>query len=97
IIQVITGHSFYGTYYHHFLPDLSASRPCGTADIQSHLHILSECPLYVEHQHTLLSASQDLSPAIILGTHKGLEALAEFIAASNAFHKTSALPPPLAT
>ncbi|KAF8512037.1 hypothetical protein BU17DRAFT_9119, partial [Hysterangium stoloniferum] len=60
----------------------------------SHLHILSECPLYEENQHTLLSASQDLSPAIILGTHKGLEALAEFIAAYNAFHKTSALPPP---
>ncbi|KAF8526912.1 hypothetical protein BU17DRAFT_33315, partial [Hysterangium stoloniferum] len=65
--------------------------------IQSHLHILSECPLYEEHRHTLLSASQDLSPAIILGTHKGLEALAEFIAASNAFRKTSAPPPPLAT
>ncbi|KAF8495350.1 hypothetical protein BU17DRAFT_103621 [Hysterangium stoloniferum] len=36
------------------------------------------------------TSSLNLSPAIILGTHKGLEALAEFIAASNAFRKTSA-------
>ncbi|KAF8512022.1 hypothetical protein BU17DRAFT_54281, partial [Hysterangium stoloniferum] len=49
IIQAIMGHSFYSTYYHCFLPDLPASCPCSTADIQSHLHILSECPLYEEH------------------------------------------------
>ncbi|KAF8529760.1 hypothetical protein BU17DRAFT_36363, partial [Hysterangium stoloniferum] len=63
------------------------SCPCGTKDIQSRLHILSECPLHKEHHHTLHTASQDISLPIILGTHKGLEALAEFIATSDAFQK----------
>ncbi|KAF8526604.1 hypothetical protein BU17DRAFT_40386, partial [Hysterangium stoloniferum] len=61
--------------------------PCSTEDIQSRLHIISECPLHEEHRHTLHTASQDISLPIILSTHKGLEALAEFIAASDAFQK----------
>jgi len=51
-------------------------------------YILSECPPYEEHRHLLSAASQDLSPAILLGSIKGLEALAAFIAASNALGKT---------
>ncbi|KAF8522922.1 hypothetical protein BU17DRAFT_44326 [Hysterangium stoloniferum] len=82
------GHGFIGTYYHLFLPDLPSSCPCGTSDIQFHLHILSECPLYEEHCHLLLATSQDLSPSTILRTHKGLTALAKFIDASNAFGKS---------
>ncbi|KAF8506444.1 hypothetical protein BU17DRAFT_57658 [Hysterangium stoloniferum] len=66
-------------------PDLPTSCPCGTEDIQSHLHILSKCPLHEEH--CLCTASQEISLPIILGTHKGLEALAEFIATSDAFWK----------
>ncbi|KAF8501177.1 hypothetical protein BU17DRAFT_102325 [Hysterangium stoloniferum] len=87
IIQAILGHRFFGAYYQFFLPNLPTSCPCGTEDIQSHLHILSESPLHEEHHHTLRTASQDLSLPIILGTYKGLEALAEFIAASDAFRK----------
>jgi hypothetical protein len=88
IIQTITGHGFLGAYYDRFLPDLPTTCPCSSTDIQSRLHILAECPLYEEHRHLLQAASQDLSLPIILGTHKGLEALAEFIAASDAFRKT---------
>ncbi|KAF8512676.1 hypothetical protein BU17DRAFT_53933, partial [Hysterangium stoloniferum] len=87
VIQAILGHGFFGAYYQCFLPDLPTSCPCGTEDIQSHLHILSECPLHEEHCHTLRTASQNISLPIIFGTHKGLEALAEFIATSDAFRK----------
>ncbi|KAF8526679.1 hypothetical protein BU17DRAFT_82904 [Hysterangium stoloniferum] len=86
-IQAILGHGFFGAYYQRLLPDLPTSCPCGTEDIQSRLHILSECPLHEEHRHTLRTASQDLSLPIILGTNKGLEALVEFTAASDAFRK----------
>ena len=88
IIQTITGHGFIGEYYSRFLPDVPAECPCDTVDTQTRAHILTDCPLLEEHRHLLSEASQDLSPAVILGTHKGLEALAEFIAASNAFGKT---------
>ncbi|KAF8519500.1 hypothetical protein BU17DRAFT_47654 [Hysterangium stoloniferum] len=88
VIQAITGHGFVGAYYHLFLPDHPSSCPCGTSDIQFRLHILSESPLYEEHRHLLLAASQDLSPSAILRTHKGLTALAKFIDASNAFGKS---------
>ncbi|KAF8512998.1 hypothetical protein BU17DRAFT_53689, partial [Hysterangium stoloniferum] len=88
VIQAITGHGFVGAYYHLFLPDLPSSCPCRTSDIQFCLHILYECPLYEEHRHLLLAASQDLSPSAILRTHKGLTALAKFIDTSNAFGKS---------
>ena len=88
IIQTITGHGFIGEYYSRFLPDIPAECPCETTDTQTRSHILTDCPLLEEHRHLLREASQDLSPAVILGTHKGLEALAKFITASNAFGKT---------
>ncbi|KAF8519870.1 hypothetical protein BU17DRAFT_47377, partial [Hysterangium stoloniferum] len=82
------GHGFFGEYYHQFFPDLPSSCSCGTAVIHSRLYILTECPLYEEHCHLLIDASQDLSPSAILRTHKGLTTLGKFIDASNTFGKT---------
>ena len=61
--------------------------PCGTVMTQTRSHILADCPDHEEHRGILAAASQDLSTPILLGTFKGLSALARFIAASNAFRK----------
>ncbi|KAM6489887.1 hypothetical protein JOM56_014699, partial [Amanita muscaria] len=84
IIHTILGHGFTGE--RRFLLDLPTECPCDTVLTQTRSRILSGCPLYEEHHHLLSAASHDLSPAILLGSFKGLEALVSFIAESNAFH-----------
>ena len=63
--------------------------PFGTIMIQTRSHILADCP---DNEDILTSTSQDLSLPILLGTFKGLSALARFVAASNAFRKTCPCP-----
>jgi ribonuclease HI len=88
VVQTILGHGFTGEFYQRFLPNLPSECPCGTVMTQTRSHILAECPEHEEHRDILASATQDLSIPILLGTLKGLAALARFIAASNAFRKT---------
>jgi hypothetical protein len=87
IVQTILGHGFTGEFYQRFLPNLPSECPCGTVMTQTRSHILADCPDHEEHRGILAAASQDLSTPILLGTFKGLSALARFIAASNAFRK----------
>ena len=47
-----------------------------------------DCGLYDEHRPILAKVSRDIAPQIVLGTRKGIEALAKFIAMSGAFTKT---------
>uniref|UniRef100_D8QKE3 Uncharacterized protein n=1 Tax=Schizophyllum commune (strain H4-8 / FGSC 9210) TaxID=578458 RepID=D8QKE3_SCHCM len=51
-------------------------------------HILQECPIYEQHRHILRKVSEDVALAEILGTPKGIDALARFLKKSGAFTKT---------
>ncbi|KAF8215362.1 hypothetical protein K438DRAFT_1801119 [Mycena galopus ATCC 62051] len=50
--------------------------------------VLRECQNYAQHRDLLRGASPKLSLPEILGTEKGLQALAKFLEASGAFMKT---------
>lgn len=87
LIQAMTGHGFIGEYYARFVRTEPTECPCG-AEPQTRRHILADCPRHDAHRHILRGASRSLSLPILLGTPKGLEAVAEFIRASGAFKKT---------
>ncbi|KIY50716.1 hypothetical protein FISHEDRAFT_24968, partial [Fistulina hepatica ATCC 64428] len=61
--------------------------PCG-AVLQTREHILRDCPRYEAHRHMLRKVSREVSPQVILGTGRGVDALAEFLEASGAFTNT---------
>ena len=87
LIQLITGHSFIGEYYRRFVPSESPECPCGEAPIQTRDHILIDCPLYDGARSHLRRASRSLCIPTLLGTYKGLKAVARFLTSSNAFSK----------
>jgi ribonuclease HI len=84
IVQCRTGHGYIGEYYSRMHIDEKIDCPCGE-DVQTREHILCECPSYNEHQYILKKVSRDVGIQEILGTKKGLEALAEFLEISGAF------------
>ncbi|KAI6154506.1 hypothetical protein EDD17DRAFT_1490039, partial [Pisolithus thermaeus] len=86
LIQCQTGHAFTGKYYSSFVPTKSISCPCGK-HIQMQEHILMLCPVYEPNHDLLCSASEDLVISDILGTAKGIEALAKFLKETDAFKK----------
>jgi hypothetical protein len=96
ITQVISGHAFLGEYYRRFVPTEPVACPCG-AILQTREHILRECHLFNHARHHLREASDTLSLPILLGSPKGLAAVAKFLDSSNAFVKTAdhPAPPPL--
>ncbi|KAJ7621798.1 hypothetical protein DFH06DRAFT_991444, partial [Mycena polygramma] len=55
--------------------------------LQTRKHLLHECPRYEGQQHNLREVSRDISLPEILGTKKGIEALAEFLDKLGAFTK----------
>ncbi|KAL1665956.1 RnaseH domain, transposon factor [Schizophyllum commune] len=77
----------YGRYYKDFVPSESVDCPCGES-IQTRPHVLQDCPIYEPHRHILRGVSEDVAPAEILGTPKGIDALARFLKKSGAFTKT---------
>ncbi|KAH7335674.1 hypothetical protein B0J17DRAFT_550443, partial [Rhizoctonia solani] len=81
------GHSFFGEYYCRFVPLESPECPCGEAPIQTRDHILIDCPLYNGPRSHLRGASCSLCIPTLLGTYKGLKAIACFLASSDAFSK----------
>ncbi|KAJ1308145.1 hypothetical protein OPQ81_003863 [Rhizoctonia solani] len=87
LIQLISGHSFMGEYYLHFVPSEPVKCPCGEASIQTCDHILIDCLLYNEARRHLRSASPSLCIPTLLGTYKGLRAVAWFLSNCNAFSK----------
>jgi hypothetical protein len=93
ITQVITGHSFCGQYYRRFVPSESVACPCGKK-LQTREHILRECPLHNHARHHLQEVSGTLSLPVLLGSPKGLAAVARFLDSSAAFIKTSTRPAP---
>jgi hypothetical protein len=93
ITQVITGHAFSGEYYRRFVPSESVACPCGK-NLQTREHILRECPLHEHARHHLRKVSGTLSLPVLLGSPKGLAAVASFLNSSAAFVKTSTRPEP---
>ncbi|KAI6130664.1 hypothetical protein EDD16DRAFT_1470040, partial [Pisolithus croceorrhizus] len=81
-----TGHAFVGEYYSSFVPSETTSCPCGE-HIQTREHILAMCPTFESNRDTLRSPSEDLVITDILGTEKGIEALADFLKETDAFKK----------
>ena len=94
LVQCRTGHAYTGEFRHTFLP-LSPDPincPCDNATLETRSHILCECPRYNEHRKMLEKASKHLSLPVLLGTNRGIKALAKFLAKSGAFTRTGNLP-----
>ena len=95
VLQCRTGHVYTGEFRQSFLP-LSPDPthcPCNNEILETRNHIIRECPRYTRECNILSKASQALALSEILGTTHGIEALAEFIAKSNAFTRTGGPPP----
>ncbi|KAG6898895.1 hypothetical protein C0993_003093 [Termitomyces sp. T159_Od127] len=54
---------------------------------QTQEHIIKECPKYEEQRHILEEADAQVELGVLLGTTKGLEAMAKFLAKTGAFTK----------
>jgi ribonuclease HI len=94
VIQCRTGHSYTGEFRQAFLPlspDPTAC-PCDPETLETRNHILRECPRFAQHHHILKKVSRDIVLSDILGTKKGIAALADFIHKSGAFTRTGAAP-----
>jgi ribonuclease HI len=89
LIQVITGHAFFGNYYKRFRPMDPTSCACDNYTLQTREHVICDCPLFNHARYLLREVSPTLSLPVILGTQKGLAALAKFLATSSAFVKAS--------
>ena len=87
LTQCRTGHGYTGEFYRRFVPDESSDCPCGEP-LQTREHIIRDCARYEAHRDVLRKVSATLSLPEILGTRKGLEALAAFLEKSGAFTKT---------
>ena len=95
VLQCRTGHAYTGEFRQFFLP-LSpdpTSCPCDNETLETRTHILVDCPRYDEHRGILEKASKHLSIPVLLGTTKGITALAKFIQKSGAFSRTGTPPP----
>ena len=87
VIQCRTGHGFTGEYYRIHVPNEPDDCPCG-APFQTRQHILQDCPRYEAARHILRRESEHIDLPTILGTEKGINALAKFLEQSGAFTKT---------
>lgn len=83
-----SGHGFFGEYYAKFVPSENSSCPCGMRH-QTRAHILTECPLYADHHHLLSDAVPSMHIPDLIGTDKGISAVAEFLRNTGAFTKTN--------
>jgi hypothetical protein len=88
-IQVATGHAFTGEFRSRFFPDQPTGCPCSRIRVQTRLHILQECHLHERHRHLLRDVSPTLSLPVLLGSPKGLSAVAAFLAKTSAFRPTA--------
>jgi len=91
LLQCCTGHGYAGDFYAKLKPGTDPSCLCGES-FQTHTHILRECHLYKDHRYILRKISPSIYPPDILGTQKGVEALAEFLSKSNAYTRSGTGP-----
>ena len=100
VLQCRSGHAYTGEFRQSFLPlspDPTACQ-CDNETLESRSHILIECPRYDQHRNILEKASKYIALPVLLGSDKGIKALAKFIHKSGAFSRTGtpfvAPPPP---
>ncbi|TFY53155.1 hypothetical protein EVJ58_g9608 [Rhodofomes roseus] len=87
-----TGQGYFGEYYRYHVPsEPDDDCPCG-APFQTRKHILQDCPRYEPSRYLLRAVSEQVDLPTILGTEKGIAALAKFIERSGAFMKTGEPP-----
>ena len=89
VTQARTGHGYFGEYYLAHNIQEPSNCPCGT-DLQTRDHILFKCEIHEEHGHLINKVTPDHKLTTILGTKKGIDALAEFVRESRAFQKRKA-------
>jgi hypothetical protein len=90
VLQCRSGHAYTGEFRQSFLPlspDPTACQ-CDNETLETRNHILIDCPRYEHHRKILKKASKYLFLPVILGTDKGIAALAKFIHKSGAFSRT---------
>jgi ribonuclease HI len=83
-IQCQTGHAYTGEFRRRFFPGQDVDCHCGEP-YQTREHILIHCPRYDEHRTHLRKVSRYISLPVILGSAKGISALALFLQKSGAF------------
>ena len=90
VIQCRTGHAYTGEFRQSFLPlspDPTACQ-CDEETLESRSHILLECPRYDQYRKILEKGARYLALPVLLGSDKGISALAKFIQKSGAFSRT---------
>ncbi|KAJ1301862.1 hypothetical protein OPQ81_009089 [Rhizoctonia solani] len=79
LVQLITGHGFYGEYRARFFPDQDPSCLCGES-IETIAHAIAFCPRQEDKRHILRECSPNLIERELFGTVTGLKAISEYIA-----------------
>ena len=94
VLQCRTGHAYTGEFRQTFLPSSPDPTHCSCDEeiLETRTHILLDCPRYNQYRRILEKASPYLSLPVLLGTEKGISALAKFIQKSGAFTRTGAPP-----
>jgi hypothetical protein len=90
LTQVRTMHGYNPPYYYRFRIDRDLDCTCGIqfdpSDASFHRrHVLNSCDEYISHHHILADGSRTRDPTILLGSTKGLLAVAKFLKTSGAF------------
>ena len=89
VTQARTGHGHLGEYYLTHNIQESSECSCG-AELQTRDHIVFECEIHEEHGHLIDEGAPDHKLATILGTKKGIHALAKSARGCKAFQKQKA-------
>lgn len=84
LVQCRTGHAYTGEFRKQFFPEKTTNCECGE-DPQTREHIIRECTRYEEQRAKLRAQNRELALPELLGTPKGIAALATFIRESGAF------------
>ncbi|KNZ79147.1 hypothetical protein J132_01196 [Termitomyces sp. J132] len=84
--QCRTKHAFLGEYYARFVPKESNRCTCENCP-QIREHVIKCCPKHESHRDLLREVDAQLELGVLLGTKKGLEALAKFLTKTGAFTK----------
>ena len=83
LVQLISGHGFYGEYRVRFHPDLDPRCQCGES-IETIAHVLAFCPMQKDKRHILVSVlkNKDIPNKELFASHTGLIAVSKYIAES---------------
>lgn len=84
LVQCRTGHAYTGEFRRQFFPEKSTNCGCGE-DLQTREHIIRECTRYANYREDLQETNRNLALPELLGTPKGIAALADFLRDSGAF------------